>query len=218
MRRLLPLLLMLLLLGACARGPESPGISGGAEPPAADAAQAEAPAADATQGAPPAEPSQRIVTADWSRLETPETLSAPGRWYDGYTDRLIPRDDYGPLLPYAGLRLADEWPAGHGCLYGLMTADGRVVTDPVFTNVYRLGRYNLVETLPLMALEQPDPDAAPDDYDPRIYALAAADGSWCTDFDIVGIIASHASVQLFLQDGVQLLDTAGKPLRSWTVP
>ena len=113
MRRQLPVLLLALLLTACA-GTQVP-----EEMP---------------------EPGVQVHT-DWSHLgERAEPLpTVGGRWYADYTDRLIPRKDYGMLIPYAGLRLQDHWPAMDGCLYGLMTRDGRVVTDPVYSRASRPG-------------------------------------------------------------------------------
>lgn len=68
--------------------------------------------------------------------ETP----APARWYDDYTDSFIPSEEYGPLIPYRG--------AGTLLLprYGLCTADGVIVTDPVYTEITDIdGEYYLLK-------------------------------------------------------------------------
>lgn len=60
----------------------------------------------------------------------PKTVPQVGtRRDEGYMDTLKAADDYGLLVPYAGRRLMDDWPAATGCLYGLMTLDGMAVTD-----------------------------------------------------------------------------------------
>ena len=85
-RRLLAAALSGLLLLAA-------GCSGGREP-------ASSPAPSSPSPAPSAGPS---VHTDWSAL-TPYQPFQPvgGRWYEERTDTLIPRDDYGPLVPYQG--------------------------------------------------------------------------------------------------------------------
>ncbi|MBQ2965179.1 MAG: WG repeat-containing protein [Clostridia bacterium] len=59
------------------------------------------------------------------------------RWYEEFTDTLIPRDDYGELVIFTGGYCHDE---SNGYLseelFGLMTLDGKIVVDPVF-NRYR---------------------------------------------------------------------------------
>lgn len=114
------------------------------------------------------------------------TKSAPvvgTRRYEQYTDHLIVSDDYGRLIPYAGQRLADGWPASTGCLYGLMTADGEVVVDPVYSNVEAPDYYDdgsVLQRHPLLVMRRSDPEAQSGSN--NLIALAAADGSWCTDF------------------------------------
>lgn len=103
---------------------------------------------------------------------------APERWYDDYTDSFIPSDGYGELIPYRGkgtyLRPR----------YGLCTADGIIVTDPIYTGITDIdGEYYLLEK--------------PDDYGKTVYrnvydidfsysappfegTLIPCDGSWAT--------------------------------------
>lgn len=73
-----------------------------------------------------------------------------GRWYKEHTDRLIPRKDYGELVPFLGsikefeITQADFIMPGDiprtVCKYGLATTDGRIVVDAVFDfiNYYKL--------------------------------------------------------------------------------
>ena len=200
MRRAPYWLLLCLLLCACGAQPEQPG-----EPP---------------ETQPPAAASEPAVYTDWSKLgrraALPETVGS--RWYEDYTEELIPRDDYGPLVPYAGLRLMDDWPAATGCLYGLMTRDGAVVTEPVYGRVAcpnglgRSGPY----ALPLLVLKRFDKTSA-DDWDPAAYAVAARDGSWCTPFDYCGYSHSEQGLLLFRRDSVTVMAPDGEILRVWTV-
>jgi len=161
------------------------------------------------------------VHTDWSRLGKREEIPPPvgTRWYEGYTDHLILRDDYGLLVPYAGLRLMDDWPADTGCLYGLMTREGNVVTDPVYSRVNCPGSYDPSgrrQTLPLLVLEQGDPQADEDAWDPVVCAVAAADGSWCTPFDYRAVTADSAGLLLFQPDSVTVMAPDGEIRRVWT--
>ncbi len=55
------------------------------------------------------------------------------RWYADYTDTLIPRDDYGELFIFRGGYISDK--SGYSDVrYGLMTLDGKIVVDPVYTS------------------------------------------------------------------------------------
>ncbi len=62
------------------------------------------------------------------------------RFFDYYNDTLTPSDEYGELVPFAGDILAykstkeGDQSKTYQVLYGLCTADGRIVVDPVFDN------------------------------------------------------------------------------------
>ncbi len=59
------------------------------------------------------------------------------RWYAEYTDTLIPRDDYGELFVFKGGYISDK--NGYSDVrYGLMTLDGKIVVDPVYTHYQRM--------------------------------------------------------------------------------
>ena len=104
MKRLSTALLLLTLLVACAApaGASTPGST-------------VAPTLTATPvpSSAPAGTEAPTVCTDWSKLGARETPASPvgTRWYADYTDTLLPRDDYGMLVPYAGLRLMDDWPS-----------------------------------------------------------------------------------------------------------
>lgn len=72
------------------------------------------------------------------------------RLREEYTDRLVPSDSYGELVPFRGAALKyyvskeDSVFFGDGFMYsqqsatyGLATLDGKIVVDPVYTNVDR---------------------------------------------------------------------------------
>lgn len=208
MKRLFPILCAVLLaLTACAptAAPASPAPSGAPLPTASSAPGTSLPPET------PA-PAEGGVHTDWSRLEPRKApLPAVGtRWYEDYTDALPPGDDYGLLIPYAGLRLMDDWPAYTGCVYGLMTAEGAVVVDPVFGSVSRASYYDGgYRRLSLLLLSKGDP-ALEDAWDPARVAVAAADGSWCTGFDYRCARASREGLLLFTEDSLSLMTPEGE--------
>ena len=196
--KLAPLLAAILLLTACS------------------------PTGQATPTPVPTLPGGGTVKTDWSQLgeRTDSLPPVGGRWYQDYTEELIPREDYGRLIPYAGLRLMDDWPAYDGCLYGLMTLDGRVVTDPVYSTAYAPGYLELDSdqwhTMPLLILKRGEPSAKEETWDPVRCAVAAADGSWCTSFDYVCISASKKGLILFQEDRLTAMDSTGEIEGIWT--
>lgn len=125
------------------------------------------------------------VYTDWSGL-TPyqPPRDQYTRRYETYTDTLIPAGDYGPLIPFAGavctrtegLRWTEDYQ-----LYGLVTLEGEVVTDPVFSNAFPIVSYRgRRETTGALLLNRTftGPDGQPE----ARAAVCAGDGSWCTGF------------------------------------
>ncbi len=197
MRKAFPLLAALVLTLAACSTAANPGTPMPSPSPGPETA---APATPAVTG-PPA------VYTDWSKLEPrPAALPRVGtRWYAAYTDKLLPREDYGALLPYAGLRLMSNWPADARYMYGLMTADGVAVTDAVFSNVDRLK----LEDGALLVLSRGD-GVRDDRWGPRRLAVAAADGRWCTGFDYHYYSRSRQGLLLFEEDGIALMNAQGE--------
>jgi len=160
------------------------------------------------------------VSTDWSKLdERNKPLPSVGsRWFDEYTGQLILRDDYGSLIPYVGLRLMADWPAKTGCLYGLMTTDGIVVTDAVYSEVTR-PFYTVGERLishPLLALRAGKRTDEEYGYK-RDWAIAANDGSWCTEFLYRGICAGKDGLLLFEDRQITYMSPTGEILGIWTM-
>ena len=211
MRRAALLLGLLLLLTACGPAPAVPPTS------------TPAPAPTAT---PAPEAQGPKVHTDWSRLEEREDLPEPvgERWYDTYVDGLIPGDYGGELVPYAGLRLTDDWPAreGGGCLYGLMTRSGTAVCDPVYSSVSRLNggdwwRLEPEDIYPVLALGRAAPMTDGEyRYAQERYAFAAVDGSWRTEHVYRLYATGDRGIFAATDDGCVLMDRAGTELRRWT--
>lgn len=141
----------------------------------------------------------------------PKTVPQTGtRLSEGYMGELKASDDYGLLVPYAGRRLMDDWPAATGCLYGLMTLDGVAVTDAVYSNVYYPSYYENYEQhpMPLLALVQGQESNRTDGFEER-YTVAAADGSWIMEEQYSVVSANRHGLLLFGDDTLTVTDTAG---------
>jgi hypothetical protein len=101
----------------------------------------------------PVSPPGYIVILPDGVPERPEFAAGEigSRWYAGSMPVLLPRPDYGPLYPYVGAAMSDGWLQTQ-VLFGLSTADGRTVTDPVYnlaeiiekdgSAIYMLSRYS----------------------------------------------------------------------------
>lgn len=141
----------------------------------------------------------------------PKTVPQTGaRLSEGYMGELKAADDYGLLVPYAGRRLMDDWPAATGCLYGLMTLDGVAVTDAVYSNVYYPSYYENYEQhpMPLLALVKGQESNRIDGFEER-YTVAAADGNWVMEESYRALSASRHGLLLFGDDTLTVTDTAG---------
>lgn len=160
------------------------------------------------------------VQTDWSVLDHKDPLPAVGeRWYEAYTPELIPRDGYGPLLPFRGamgktLAWWEEEPSYSSptWLYGLMTTDGTLVMDAVCSSISRCSYSKLDSAgqrqdyeLPVYALAQGDPQRGRPGTG-TLVALAAQDGSWWTDYCYWGVIPYPDGVAAGNQEGLTLLN------------
>ena len=177
---------------------------------------------------------EETVWTDWSVLGGGEEAVSPdtdgGRWYADYTDRLIPSDKYGTLYPYLGevAYRFEEWTDEAGNehrfdfsdaspLYGLMTRDGRIVTDPVYQSVYHVyDREKGKQTaLPVLLLAQSREEWKYGENAARI-AVAAEDGSWCTDFDFWFYTAKEEELLLAGPEGITQLNGRTGRREDWS--
>lgn len=140
------------------------------------------------------------VYTDWSKL-TPYSAEAAEAQYTCFepysgSGPLQPRDDYGPLLAYVGADvrvsnyIVDRLP-----LYGLVTADGQLVTAPIYAGISFLGEF-LILSRGTDALYADLENAVNErgDFDTTI---AASDGSWVREAD--------ASYSMFALDSSHLV-------------
>ena len=176
------------------------------------------PTAPSTPASPESPSNELTVRTDWSKLSPAgEPLPVVGtRWYNDYVGELIPNSNYGILIPYAGARLMHDWPARTGCVYGLMTTGGMVVTDAIYSSVYRPGYYsNTWNMHPLLVLYQNSLDTS-DTLLETPYAIAAVDGSWCTGARYFNVISSESGLLLFEKTQVSQMSTTGEILNRWS--
>lgn len=168
-------------------------------------------------------PKDPSVHTDWSQLDeyrSPEPVET--RWYEDYTDHLICRDDYGPLVPFIAQRFqvqADWGDTYTGFRWGLMTRDGTVVVDPVYSAVDRPSGEHGVSS-DYLVLTRLFWDEAEQVYVPR-RAMAAADGSWCTEFLFSGVafprpLYDGSLLALTEEGGLIVLEADGRERLHWT--
>lgn len=199
MRKIFALLLPLLLLAGCAMQQEETPLPAPEEP---------------------AENSGSGVTVHWDAwMEETEPAAPPvRRWYDEYTDELIPSENYGELIPYIGGESYNYY-WGSGIWYGLATVDGVIVTDPVFLNADICDVFDSAESgelrLPVFLLSRVE--ELPDGSARREFALAAEDGSWCTGMKYRTHIAdtAHGILMTEKEGDVVLVGPDGKDVFRW---
>lgn len=148
------------------------------------------------------------VEVDWSKLDEQEKPlpDIGGRWYQERVEQLRPSQEYGQLVPFEGAAgyfswQADNWPE---TLIGLMTTGGKVVMDPVCSEISRLYYTDDAgdsQTLPVWELEKGDPERGSPG-NGALIALAAQDGSWVTEFRYWGV--KGTPVGIFAGDGHKL--------------
>ncbi|MGN1002921.1 MAG: WG repeat-containing protein [Oscillospiraceae bacterium] len=177
-KRLLPVLLaLLLLLTACGGGADSGPAS--SDPTPAPEATPE-PAPESTP-APTAGASWQVQT-DYSHYTPYEAPTAQyTRLREEWIGALEPSDGYGMLYPFLGTRLHSESNGRiyeEGALYGLFDENGRIVVDPVYSEIRFLSYYDSYAgesvQVPMLLLGRGDSEK-------MVYAIASPDGSFVTD-------------------------------------
>ena len=154
----------------------------------------------ATEAVPPAgtEPQPRVRT-DYSGL-TPRTPRLKyTRLGDGPLPELVPSHGYGDLLPYIGATTSAPGYGGSVSTYGLVTADGMIVTDAVYNRIERVTTYDGYEVaeFPAYLLTRYPPSSEPG-WD-SVQAVCALDGSWITPFDYLYAMF-NSDVMLLVRD------------------
>lgn len=168
MKKVLALLLLLSLAGCAA---------------SQTAALPETPPAKAQQGssqeAPPAEErALSPVYTDWSKLTPYEAAEPLYTRHPGHSRTLAAREDYGSLLIYVGvISSVDNYIVDKLPLYGLVTAEGALVTDPVYAEIYCQGAFLLLCRGSVSGYRETD-DGGRWPVGGFEYTAAAPDGSW----------------------------------------
>lgn len=119
------------------------------------------------------------VQTDYSNYAPIEEETAGAvytRLSEDWIDGLEAGDDYGALYPFTGVTLGSGYSGG--ALYGFADETGRIVCDPVYTAVERLGYYDMVQNrmvyTPLLQLSHT--------VDSQMrYTLCSADGRFVSE-------------------------------------
>ena len=120
------------------------------------------------------------VQADWSKLTEDKPARPLYSWYEPRSadGRLQAQPDYGALLKYIGtVSTQERYNLDRLPLYGLVTADGRVVTEPVYASIGFYGDHFLV-LLEGEVTGYRDTGWGREPEGGFRYTVAAADGSW----------------------------------------
>jgi hypothetical protein len=215
-------LLTVLPLSSCLRLPFHKGQASPSEQAPAASSALPSPAAVSPE-VPSPEPTDwhSGVKTDYSGLtpfKPPEEKYT--RLSDGPMPALTPSDSYGRLLPYAGEALFADSGYNSFNLYGLVTDDARIVTDPVYTRVYQAGYYDYAnytyKGVPAYDLEKlTDAIDKENPWNSIRHAAAALDGSWVTPFDYTGVNCTDTviiCIRDYNTNDVDVLDYSGRLL------
>lgn len=176
--------------------------------------------------APEPEPISPVYT-DWSKLTPYEPVEEQYTYADTYREDgvLQPSGDYGTLLPYIGSYLDTQSYMGPLTTLGLVTADGRLVTPPVYAEIERVKDWQTQTYAPFLLLFRGEVTGryvnewgswAEGDFN---LTVAAPDGRWVRELPPCyggGQILSGDRLALALTDGsVLILDTDGNTVMSF---
>ena len=172
-------------------------------------------AAPAPEPAPEPEPVSPVYT-DWSKLTPYEPVEEQYSYADTYREdgTLQPSGDYGPLLPYIGSYLETDSYMGPLTTLGLVTADGRLVTPPVYAEIEMARDWLTNAYAPFLLLYRGEVTArhenewgswAEGDFN---LTVASPDGSWIRELPPCyggGCLLSGDRLALALTDGSVLI-------------
>lgn len=170
---LLPFLGLCLLLSGCGRSSVGTSVS----------LQADSSAAFASSSSALSLPDGYTdVQTHWDALTPYEPPQPLYTRYAEDTDRLTVRDDYGILLPYVGRMMdVDDYILDKLPMYGLTTAQGKIVTDPVYADIWRNGNFLILLRPEVRGSHEETWGTALDGKFQR--TIAAPDGSWVRVLD-----------------------------------
>ena len=148
-------------------------------------------------------------------IEPPEPV---GTLYRGEWNGLIPLETPETVVPYAGARLDHSWMTQTGCLFGLMTRDGRALTPPVYYEVQQAAWYGWFSEedhlLPLYVLWQVAVTEEKPWGEGRC-TLAALDLSWVFPGTWRQAFPGRNFVLLAGEETLLQVSLAGEILQSW---
>lgn len=145
--------------------------------------------------APESQDSLAPVYADWSQLEDAPADEAPVYdYFQPYSGDgpLQSSENYGLLLPYVGAEMyVENYIVDRLPLYGLATADGHLVTEPVYAGITYLTDFVLLQRGSDTLYQQEDPLQERGDF---ILTVAAPDGSWVRDAGTCYMVSSGSGL------------------------
>lgn len=133
-------------------------------------------------------------------------------YFDEPLDEFIPDEGYGRILPYLGEVLYDVDGEVMFQRYGLCTERGEIITKPIYSDVYSLMYYSdngifyddgiFSEMISISKITESGSTTK--------YAVAAADGSWVTDFiyDQVYSVSGYAVAYIYNEQGYTTIKIA----------
>ena len=183
-------------------------------------------ASPALEPIPDSKPVSPVYT-DWSKLTPYEPVKEQYTYADTYRDDgiLQPSGDYDFLLPYVGSYLDTASYMGPLTTLGLVTADGRLVTPPVYAEIERVKDWQTQTYAPFLLLYRGEVTGRYEnewgswvvgDFN---LTVAAPDGNWARELPPCyggGQLLSGDRLALALTDGsVLILNTDGSTAMSF---
>ena len=129
---------------------------------------------------------------------------------------LMPNNDYGMLLPYAGSYVVTEYNRIQIQKYGLVSVKGVAVTDPVYDSV-NMGELYIgsPKRFPVYLLGMDQPNSENSYYTIRLHAVCALDGSWVTPLEYMNVSFSETVMTMVRDYGnydIDVFDLKGNLL------
>ncbi len=147
-------------------------------------------------------------TAEIKTEMEPANIVVGKRWYEEYTDHLIACEDYGELIPFVGAADTEGEFFNDRFIYGLMTKNGIVVTDPVYDICYRS---EVSGTNAAFILRKYNSNNNPSEQ----ISVVATDGSWCLEFDASRVESDKYGIRLFSDSAMMEVSTEGELLDTY---